>query len=154
MSGEWVDLNYPNIVAHSINVQVAEGELYFNSASISADSTVSTDSGDVVFQSPQEFNAAWTGHTNYYCLGAPGTGGSITATSGPTNCYDSAGNNSNAESTTCSATYRICPSTCSGSGPTVTLKARLGSIYANAITGTGQVLDSSPTVVKSLLYDG
>ena len=107
----------------------------------------------MVFQSPSEFKAAWTDHTNYYCLGAP-NGGAISATSGPTNCYDSAGNSANSGSTTCSATYQICPSSCTGSGPTVTLRATHGSIYANAISATGEILDTSPVVIKSGLYDG
>ena len=132
VNGEWIDINFPNIVAHSINVQTSEGELYFNSASLSADSLIATEKGDVVFQSPNDFNAAWTDHTNYYCLGGP-SGASITAMSGPTNCYDTQANNANAQSTSCSATYSICKSVCSGSRPTVTLKASHGSIYANVI---------------------
>ena len=49
VSGEWVDINYPNIEANTITVNVSEGELYFDSATIAADSTISTGSGDVVF---------------------------------------------------------------------------------------------------------
>ena len=36
----------------------------------------------------------------------------------------------------------------------MTVTANQGSIYANAITATGQVLDTSALVVKSGLYDG
>ena len=115
-----------------------EGEGVEVELALTSNSLISTQSGDVVIQSPEEFNVAWSAHTNYYCLGAP-NGGSISATSGPTNCFDSAGNSGNAGSTTCSATYAICPSSsgCSGGGPTVTVTANQGSIYANAITGTG-----------------
>lgn len=44
-----MDINFPNIQANSISVNVNEGELYFDSATIAADSTISTGSGDVVF---------------------------------------------------------------------------------------------------------
>ena len=38
--------------------------------------------------------------------------------------------------------------------PTVTITANQGSIYANAIAGTGQVLEENCQVAKSGLYDG
>ena len=154
MSGEWVDINFPNIEANTITVNVSEGELYFDSATIAADSSISTGSGDVVFQSPSEFNIEWSGHTNYYCLGHP-TGGSFTTVTAPSGCYDTAGNSANSASTTCTAKYRICPtSSCTGTGPTVTVTATQGSIYGNGITAAGSVLDTGASTTSSQLYNG
>ena len=49
ISGDWVDVNPPSLVADRLNVQVTEGELYFVSATLSSNSIISTQSGDVVF---------------------------------------------------------------------------------------------------------
>ena len=136
MTGDWVDINLTNLEADSVMVNVSEGSLFFNSLTLSSSSSVLTGGGDVVVQSAQEFNVAWSDHTNYYCLGVPSSG-SLTSTSGPTSCYDSSSNSANSGSTSCSATYRVCPSsTCTGGGPTITVQATHGSIYANGITST------------------
>ena len=80
---------------------------------------------------------------------------SVTAVTGPTNCYISAGTVSNIASTTCAAKYRVCPTaSCTGTGPTVTATATHGSIYGNGISATGSVLDAGVTPTSSLLYNG
>ncbi len=87
-------------------------------------------------------------------MGTP-PGGTITPKTAPTNCYDTPANVQFKKTTTCSATYHICPGKCGTifSVASISVTASQGSIYANAIEDTGYLLTTEAEVTASLIYN-
>ena len=144
------------ITAKTLNVNVEKGSITVNHATISGDSRIVTQDGDVIFQSSSDFSVSWENQNSYYCLGAP-NGASIAPLKTPSGCWLDPKDTATAKevgsqvSTNCTAAYSLCASSGCSATPTVTLSAGKGSIYANlvpkgtySLPQTASILSSAP----------
>jgi hypothetical protein len=153
VSGAYVAMNLQSVAPSNVDIDIEQGTVYIHNLITTSMTdtvgTIITGGGDIVVQSTTALGVQWTLDSNHICLGAI----TQTAITEPAGCYlylgdDLEGEAENAETTSCTGAYNLCPeSGCSDPVPLLTAQVTDGNIYANIIEKANQPLATTGTIL-------
>ena len=145
-----INVMIQKLIASSADIRVIRGDVHIYSATLSQDSTITSDEGDVVLQSTGNFRVSWTQNDRNLCLYAPQIAEEGSSISDCSLLY-------NKNPAACKTMYTLCNAgACAGSTTlTFTMGSKYGNVYANVISeDLAYVPDSYSSVMGANYSNG
>ena len=152
-----VELTLQDIRANSLLIEVTKGDIMIMHGILQMASIISTDEGDVLFQSSEKYQMQYAVDSNNVCMSAPSVS-IISRTDCALSTDSEADIETYSDTVQCSGTNVLCAdadsSLCTQDGVIIIAKANGGNLYANLIPEPqGFVLDTYQQF-KGYVYQG